>query len=165
MSAGCTLPSKSGSQQTGSYSGGLSSGASSRAAAPAGSTVRDGKFEFQVLNITQTSQVDDPDGNPYVQPVKPQGVFYVVTMSVRNIGDKPQTYFGQNQKLIDSSGRQYGSHFQADMRFGPNNLTADINPGLSIQVRDAFDVPPGTSASKLELHDSAFSGGATILLS
>src|SRR5258708_7558193 len=81
MSAGGTLPSGSGAQQTGSYSGGLSSGASSRAAARAGSTVRDGKFEFQVLNITQTSQVDDPDGNPYVQPVKPQGVFYVVTMS------------------------------------------------------------------------------------
>src|SRR4029079_11850277 len=35
-------------------------------AAPAGSAVRDGKFEFQVLDITRAKTVSDPTGNPYL---------------------------------------------------------------------------------------------------
>lgn len=160
------MPSKSGAGATGSYTMHQPNAASSPdAAAPSGSAVRDGKFEFQVLDITQANEVADPSGNPYSEPVKAQGVFYLVTLSVKNIGDKPQTYFASNQKLIDSSGRQYGAHFQAELMMGPNNASADINPGLSLQVRVAFDVPPGTNASKLQLHDSAYSGGATVLLS
>jgi hypothetical protein len=40
-------------------------------------------------------------------------------MSVANIGDQPQNYFGESQKVIDASGRFVG----------------DINPGDSIQVK------------------------------
>ena len=37
----------------------------------------------------------------------------------------------------------------------------DINPGNSIQVKVAFDVPPGTptEGAVLEMHDSTLSGG------
>jgi hypothetical protein len=40
----------------------------------------------------------------------------------------------------------------------------EINPGNSIQVRVPFDVPPGTRASALELHDSMLSGGVSVRL-
>ena len=40
----------------------------------------------------------------------------------------------------------------------------DINPGNSIQVELAFDVPPGTNPAELELHDSMFSGGISVRL-
>ena len=34
--------------------------------APAGSAVRDGKFEFRVLSIERAKSVSDPTGNPYM---------------------------------------------------------------------------------------------------
>jgi hypothetical protein len=43
-----------------------------------------------------------------------------------------------------------------------NSGTGDINPGNSIQVQAAFDVPPGTQPAELEVHDSMFSGGAKV---
>jgi hypothetical protein len=36
---------------------------------------------------------------------------------------------------------------------------AQVNPGVTITAPLAFNIPPGVSIVKLELHDSAFSGG------
>ncbi|WP_233213589.1 DUF4352 domain-containing protein [Mycobacterium hubeiense] len=124
--------------------------------------MRDGKFEFRVLDVARAATVSDPTGNPYMT-VSAQGEFIVVTLSVTNIGDQPQSYFGQNQKLIDASGREYGANTQADMYMNDTG-TGEINPGNSIQVRVAFDVPPGTTPAALELHDSMFSGGVSVRL-
>jgi hypothetical protein len=130
--------------------------------APAGSAVRDGKFEFRVVDVSRGATVSDPTGNPYMT-VSAQGEFIVVTLSVTNIGNEPQSYFGQNQKLIDTSGREYSANSQADMYMNDAGF-GDINPGNSIHVRVAFDVPPGTSPAELELHDSIFSGGVSVRL-
>jgi Domain of unknown function (DUF4352) len=132
--------------------------------APAGSAVRDGKFEFRVVSIERAKTVGDPTGNPYMK-VTAQGEFVVVTISVKNIGDQSQSYFGLNQKLIDASGRQYAADTTADMWMNTgNNPLGAINPGNWIQVRIAFDVAPGTQVGEMELHDSMFSGGANVRL-
>jgi hypothetical protein len=133
-------------------------------AAPAGSAVRDGKFEFRVLKIASAKTVSNPTGNPYMT-AKAQGVFIVVTLSVTNIGGEPQNYFGQNQKLKDTSGREYGVSSEADMYVNTEvSALGEINPGNSIQVNVPFDVPPNTSVAELELHDSMFSGGVSVRL-
>jgi hypothetical protein len=129
-------------------------------AAPAGSPVRDGKFEFRVLDMTRAKQAGDLSNQFGI--VDAQGEFIILTMSVANIGDQAQSYFGTNQKLIDTAGREYEANSTADMWM--NSGTGDINPGNSIQVRAAFDVPPGTQPSELEVHDSMFSGGAKVRL-
>lgn len=132
-------------------------------AAPAGSAVRDGKFEFRVLGIESATQAGDLS-NPYMI-AEAQGEFVIVTLSVQNIGDVPQSYFGANQKLIDTAGREYGSDSEASLWMNNEGaIMSDINPGNSIQVRAAFDVPPGTVPAELELHDSAFSGGVSVRL-
>jgi hypothetical protein len=163
---GCMVPSTSTHSATGTFSVGqpTSGGtAGTPTAAAAGSSVRDGKFEFRVLDVARATSAGSADGNPYMQ-VKPQGEFIIVTMSVANIGDEPQSYFGQNQKLIDSSGRQFGANSEANMWMNNNVGLGGINPGNSIQVREAFDVPPGTVPDELEVHDSMLSGGAHIRL-
>jgi hypothetical protein len=133
------------------------------AVAPAGSAVRDGKFEFRVVNVTRAAQAGDLS-NPYMT-VDAQGEFIIVTLTVQNIGDEPQSYFGANQKLIDTAGREYGSDSEASMWMNQEGgIMSDINPGNSIQVRAAFDVPPGTQPAELELHDSMFSGGVSVRL-
>ena len=80
-------------------------------AAPAGSAVRDGKFEFRVLSIERAKSVSDPTGNPYMTTTA-QGEFIVITMSVINIGNEAQNYFGQNQK----SGRRQRSRVRGQQR-------------------------------------------------
>jgi hypothetical protein len=125
---------------------------------PAGTAVRDGKFEFRVLGITQQPSIADDSG--FLDETA-QGVFYIATLSVTNIGDEARGYFGGNQKLIDTKGREYESASGTDYILN-EEFSQDINPGNSIQVRVAFDVPPGTAVSALELHDSAFSGGAQV---
>ncbi len=129
-------------------------------AAPAGSAVRDGKFEFQVLSVARAQQAGDPSNQ--FETVQAQGEFIIVTMSVTNVGDRAQSYFGTNQKLFDTAGRQYEANSAADM--WANKGTGDINPGNSIRVKAAFDVPPGTQPAELELHDSMFSGGVKVHL-
>jgi hypothetical protein len=169
--SGCTLPAQSTTTRpTGTFSLGQSSADSAPTdsapttptAAPAGSSVRDGKFEFRVTNMTRAATAGNPDNE--FEIVKAQGEFIIVTMSVKNIGKEPQSYFADNQKLIDSSGRQYGASSEADT-WENQSIGGDINPGNSIQVKAAFDVPRGTAPTELEVHDSMFSGGAKIDLS
>lgn len=131
--------------------------------APAGSAVRDGKFEFRVLSVGTSKTVGDPGGNPYMRETA-QGTFVVVALNVTNIGNESQSFFASNQKLIDAQGREYEASSTADMYMNEDALGTGINPGNSIQVFVAFDVQPGITAKAIELHDSAFSGGALLAL-
>ncbi|BBC43331.1 hypothetical protein [Mycobacterium phage Y10] len=135
--------------------------AGSDTAAPAGSSVRDGKFEFTVVSVERAKSVTDPTGNQFTT-VDAQGEFIVVTLTVKNIGDEARSFSGTNQKLLDRAGREYDANSEADMWMNPG--TGDINPGNQIEVRVAFDVPPGTQPAELALHDSMFSGGARLAI-
>ncbi|OBF55754.1 hypothetical protein A5778_07925 [Mycolicibacterium monacense] len=123
--------------------------------------MRDGKLEFRVLDMVQQKTWTDPTGNQFMTETA-QGVFYVLTVSVTNIGDEARSYFGANQKLIDSAGREYSANTSVDM--WANGYVGDINPGNSVQVTLAFDVAPGTVPAMLEVHDSMLSGGAKVRL-
>lgn len=70
-----------------------------KAAPGVGSEVRDGKFAFVVDKIDIGQSVVGRDGNQFMQK-KAQGEWAVLSMTVTNIGDKPQTFFAENQKLI-----------------------------------------------------------------
>ena len=126
-------------------------------AAPAGSSVRDGKFEFKVINMERAKTVSDETGNPY-ETVTAQGEFIVVTLSIENIGNEARSFSGTNQYMVDTSGRRYDANSTA--AFWMNQGTGDINPGNAIKNRVAFDVAPDTTPRELILHDSMFSGGA-----
>ncbi len=116
--------------------------------------MRDGNFEFQVLAVTSANTVSDPA----TMTATAQGVTHL-HLSVRNIGGEPRSYYGQNQKLIDMSGREYQVSSDADLYMNSYGLVDDINPGNAIEVKVPFDVPPDTQMSMLELHDSMFSAG------
>jgi hypothetical protein len=92
--SGCVVPETSSSSHSAGGSG---------QPAPAGSSVRDGKFEFQVVNMTRAPTAGNPSND--FEIAKAQGEFIILTLSVKNIGNEPQSYFGQNQKLIDTNGR------------------------------------------------------------
>ena len=90
-----------------------------------------------------------------------QGEYINVHMIVQNIGDRAQTFFATNQKLI-TGGREFEADTMASVWSGGANV--EINPGNNITAVVSFDVPPGTAPGVLEVHDSMFSGGAEIQL-
>lgn len=129
------------------------------AAAGLNQPVRDGKFEFVVTGMRTAKTVGDPS-NEYMQATA-QGEYVVVSMTVRNIGDESQAFFAENQKMKDANGREYSPDSTADMYMN-SAIQTDINPGNQVQAQVAFDVPSGTRPYQIEVHDSAFSGGATV---
>lgn len=120
-----------------------------------GTSVRDGKFEFLVSDVsTPQSWYGEP---------RARGQWIIVTMTVTNIGDEPQSFFADNQKLIDTAGREYAPDTMAAISMNSgDSMVIDMNPGFNITVKVPFDVPPGTQASSVEVHDSAFSSGAKV---
>jgi Domain of unknown function (DUF4352)/Protein of unknown function (DUF2510) len=90
-----------------------------------GVPVRDGKFEFIVRGFA--------DARGYV----------TVIMKVTNIGNEAQTFFPQNQKLIDASGRTFEADTMAVYDFNKEGII-ELNPGLGVEVAVPFKAPPGT---------------------
>ncbi|MFW0796191.1 DUF4352 domain-containing protein [Gordonia sp. CPCC 205515] len=134
-------------------------------AAPAGlnTPVRDGKFEFVVTGVQPG--LDTVGDNPYLTE-KAQGQFVIVSMTVKNIGDKPQGFSPTSQKLFDDQGRSFETDTSAQIALDETDIAVwdNINPGNTVQVKLVYDMPADAQPTKIELHDSMFSGGADVAL-
>jgi hypothetical protein len=136
--------------------------AAKKASAPElGKTVRDGKFAFTVTAIKcGIAQV----GSDFLTQ-KAQGQYCRTSLTVENIGDEAQTMYAGNQYLFDTKGRKFSADATANIYDDSAKLMfEEINPGNSIKGFVYFDVPKGTKVTKLELHDSMFSGGIEVRL-
>ena len=122
--------------------------------APAGSAVRDGKFEFEVLGVERGATSMDDAFAPEIA----KGEFFTVKIRVTNIGDDARSFSATNQKLI-INGNKYDA-----TSFMNNGWMEDINPGLGIETQATFDIPKGAVPTAIEFHDSMFSGGALVAL-
>ena len=125
--------------------------------------VRDGKFEFVVTSV-QPGLADVGD-NPFLNQ-KAQGQFVIVTLSVQNIGDRPQGFSPSNQKLFDTEGRSFETDTSAQIALDNNDIAVwdNINPRNTVDVSLVYDMPVGAVPASIELHDSMFSGGVTVNL-
>lgn len=125
--------------------------------------VRDGKFEFVVTDVT--SGLTTVGENEFLRQ-KAQGKFTVVTVSVKNIGDKPQGFSLSGQKLVDQQGREHESDTSAQIALGDSGVPVwdSINPGNKVAVKLVFDIPARAVPTELELHDSLFSNGVKVSL-
>ena len=125
-----------------------------------GTPVRDGKFEFVVNSVTcGETQIGDEYFNTTAQ-----GNFCFVAVTVTNIGDEPQSFWGDGQSLYNAEGQEYSADTEAAFYMEDNALYEEINPGNSLSGTIVYDVPVGTVPASIELHDSIFSGGVTVAL-
>lgn len=123
---------------------------------------RDGKFEFTVIKVQcGLAQVGDELLNR-----KPQGQYCLVTVKVTNIGTEPRTLAAANQHAYNASGARYDADSTASIYLDDAGraLYEDINPGNTVNGTIVFDIPKGASLARLELHDSALSGGVAVTL-
>lgn len=128
-----------------------------------GDPVRDGKFEFTVAGVKcGAAKV----GNQFANETA-QGMFCLVDVTVKNIGQEAQTFSGASQKAFDATGTQFSNDTGAEIyaNEGASTFLEEINPGNQVKGKLVFDVPKGTKLTALELHDSMFSGGVRLNLS
>jgi hypothetical protein len=121
----------------------------------------DGDFTFVVTSVE--------DGPPIIGTadfgIEPQGKFVLVTLTVTNNGDSAGSFLGSNQYLIDTEGRKASADDEAAIYLDEaQSLYEEINPGNSLTGIVVFDVAVDAVPASLELHDSAFSGGVTVVL-
>lgn len=131
------------------------------AAAGIGTPVRDGQFEFVVNSVEcGVPQIGSADFG-----VTAQGQFCLVNLSVTNVGDEPQSFFGDAQRLFNEAGQEYGASAEAAIYLPEaNSLFQEINPGNQLVGVVVFDIPADAVPFRIELHDSAFSGGVEVAL-
>ena len=126
-----------------------------------GESARDGKFEFVVKSIEcgKTSV-----GTNEFLTKKAQGQFCFLNVTVKNIGDEPQSLFSDNQFLFNASGQKYSADSDAMLYAASQNNTwySEINPGNSVEGAIVFDIPKNQTPTSAELHDSAFSNGIKV---
>lgn len=114
--------------------------------------VRLGELAFTVTTINL--------GVPTTGHRTAQGVFVVVNLKVQNVGDRPRSVFCQDQTLRDRAGKRYTNVVNLD---SPGDLVR-VGPGTTVLVKCAFDVPSGALPAAIELRDSPYSRGVTVML-
>jgi hypothetical protein len=126
-----------------------------------GEPAADGKFSFVVQGVDcSLTEI----GNQYLGKTA-QGQFCIVSLTVTNIGDAAQGFFGDNASLFNAEGQEFSADSEAAIYLEESSsLYEEINPGNTLNSKVVFDVPAGTTPATIELHDSAFSGGVTVKL-
>lgn len=137
-------------------------GAIGPAAAGLGQPVRDGKFEF---TVTKVQCGVDHVGDTLLSK-KPQGQYCLISVRVTNIGTEARTLAADNQHAYNSAGAKYDADSAAAIYLDDAGraLYESINPGNSVDGTVIFDIPKGGTLVRLELHDSALSGGVAVTL-
>jgi uncharacterized protein (UPF0333 family) len=136
--------------------------ATTQSVVPAGQQAVDGDLGFTVTNIAYSKTAGDPSNPPYITSTA-QGVYVIITVTIRNVGNKVQSYFASNEKLIDSSGRQYSFDSTGDL-WANKSPVLPMAPGGLASTKMVFDVPEGTQPTQLELHQSLLSTGVKLNL-
>lgn len=147
------------SSSSASSGGGSSSGAKT---VGLNQPANDGKFQFTVKGVDCSNKTIGTD------PVSTtaNGVFCIVSIDVKNIGDQAQTLDASSQYGYDAQGKKYSTDTKSEF-YLPNQggaLFNQLNPGSAVSGQFVFDVPAGTKLTKLELHDSLLSGGVNVNL-
>ena len=126
--------------------------------ASAGAEASDGPLSFTVHGYEVGDSVTSPDA-----PVEKtaQGDFVAVHMTVTNTSDAPATFLGTLQTL-NAAGTVYNIDDEASFYLGGG--LAELNPGDSVDVSVAFDVPPGTVPESIDLHGDPGSAGVQVPL-
>lgn len=122
-----------------------------------GQTVRDGGLEFTVDEVT--CGTDDE-----LLGTNPQGQYCVASIAARNVGRTPQTFDVMWQRAFAPNGTEFAADEQVSffVNAGNPDFDRDINPGNHIRAYVVYDIPAGTSISRLDLHASNSSRGAEV---
>jgi hypothetical protein len=122
----------------------------------------DGGMQFRVTGISTASTF----GNGFMSSTA-KGVYVVVSMTVKNLSSNATGSVDRmnTNVLIDSTGRQYDSDYGAATEMGDDSSTGSLQPGSWAPLKEAFDVPIGTTPAAIVMHADLGTSGVRISLS
>ncbi len=112
--------------------------------------VRDGDFVFTVDSVDLAAT--------QIGLHAPQGVFVIVAITAKNVGQDARSVYCQDQQIKDLSGRTYDNAVPV----GADEDIINIKPGSRVTLACAFDVPKDTLTAAVVVHYSTYSRGATV---
>lgn len=124
--------------------------------------VGDGNLAFEVTGVEQRDIAGNPATPGYFVTAK--GVYVVVSLRIRNVGNQPVTLVDSDQTLVDVTGRSFATDQAANIYDNREVPSTRILPGGDLRVRLAFDVPVGTQPREIVLRESAASAGVVVAL-
>lgn len=127
-------------------------------AAGIGQPVVDGPLQFVVDGVRRAQSIPDK-----YTPEAPQGEFFIVDMTITNVGNQQAEYRSQYQQLI-VDGQMLAFADMATYKLTDQQIKVQLNPGIRIVTSVAFDIPAGTQPDSLEVHEDDFSTGAYVHL-
>jgi hypothetical protein len=85
-------------------------------------------------------------------------------MTVKNVKKEARTFDASSQKGFGADGAQFSADSEASFyaNEGHQAFLNEINPGNQVSGTVVFDIPQAAKLTKVELHDSAFSGGVEV---
>jgi hypothetical protein len=132
-----------------------------RGPAGLGDPVRDGQFEFVVRSVACGAR----SVGQGLAAKRALAQFCLVELRVENTGTEGRTFGGGGQYLFDDAGKRHDPDLDATVRHGDGRLlSTHLNPGQRLEGTLVYDVPDPVDLARVELHDGAFSGGASVAL-
>lgn len=126
-----------------------------------GHIAKDGNFAFVVKGVSCGPAANAVVSN-HGETVPATAEECLVTMTITDDTGTSQTYFAGDQYAYDPAGRR----FSADATAAESLIEVDddtlVNPGATTTAILPFQIPAKDTIVRLELHDSAFSGGVTV---
>lgn len=94
----------------------------------------------------------------------PQGQFCVISLRIRNTGDKAFAFRLAEQRARNAQGQVYEVDREASRlaNIGNDAFLAKVNPGNAVRGVIVFDIPADQHITELELHDAALSTGVIV---
>ena len=130
-----------------------------------GTKVHDGDFAFVVNSLTCGAPAAAAvNGGGFGENVPAGAQECLVTMTVTNDKSQAQTFFDSNQYAYDAQKRQFSADTTGAIYLKGDQEATQVNPGVTINAVVPFQIPANDAIVKLELHDSAFSGGVSVAI-
>lgn len=112
---------------------------------PIGDTIKTDKFEITVQSVRTLTSIPDSLGGDPNRPAD-GGVYVAVRWKYKNISNKPIGSFSTPSiELVDKAGTTYDTDVGASSDYAAEvgdteKLVSDVNPGISINSSDVFEV-------------------------
>ena len=101
-----------------------------------GEKATDHDYQFTVTKIKcGVRRIGDSYNNE-----KAQGQFCLVSLRVKNVGDKAINFSDDNQALIDTKGKEYSPDDDAWFYLEDAEILPEINPGNALKTTVPFDI-------------------------
>jgi len=121
-------------------------------------------LSFTVSNMTKAETLGSSYSMKYAQ-----GVFNIITLTIKNVGKETVTIDSSMLKIVDSEGRTFDRSIDGQTAKGLTQGTVDlflqqVQPGLSVTGDIVFDLPDDVTGLKLLVKGSMFGSEKKISL-